>query len=151
MDLHVNPFWIPLGAFMVAIVAIVAGTTQETARVRLKAEQRLAMIARGMSADEIERLLGKRSDEFRVPKDPLRALINTRRIAMILISSGMGLIFFFAALTWVIGEHDILAGAAVGLIPATIGFGFLIDYRMLKRDYARFSLEGEDTATNPTA
>jgi hypothetical protein len=142
MDLHVNPFWIPLGAFVVAIVAIVAGVMQEAARVRLKAEQRMAMIARGMSADDIVKLLGKK-DEAGPPKDPLRSLANTRRWGIILISSGLGLILFFVTLAWIVSEHDVLAGAAVGLIPLAVGVGFLIDYQMLKRDFSRFSLEAE--------
>jgi hypothetical protein len=142
MDLHVNPFWIPLGAFVVAIVAIISGVTQETARVRLKAEQRMAMIARGMSADDIVKLLGKK-DDGGVPRDPLRTLANTRRWGILLIASGLGLIFFLGTISWVVNEHDVLAGAAVGLIPLTVGVGFLVDYKLLKRDFARFSLESE--------
>ena len=49
---------IPLGAFVVGIVAIVAGVMGEAHRVRVRAEQRMAMVARGMSADDIDRLLG---------------------------------------------------------------------------------------------
>jgi len=48
---------IPLGAFVVAIVAIVAGIVGEGHRQRLRAEQRMAMVARGMSADDIDKLL----------------------------------------------------------------------------------------------
>jgi hypothetical protein len=137
---HLSPFLIPLGALLVAIVAIVAGVMGEAHRVRMRAEQRMAMVARGMSADDIDRLLGKRED-LRPAKDPLRGLQNTRRTAILLISSGLGLIFFFCVLSWVVGEHDVLAGAAVGLIPLTIGLGFVIDYQMQKRDLSRFGLE----------
>jgi hypothetical protein len=142
MDFRLGPFLVPLGAFLVAIVAIVAGVMQEAARVRLKAEQRMAMIARGMSVDDIEKLLGKK-DDVPAPKDPLRTLANTRRWGIVLISSGVGLILFFVSLTWIVGEHDVLAGAAVGLIPLAVGAGFIVDYKMLKRDFSRFSLEAE--------
>ncbi|HTZ58854.1 MAG TPA: hypothetical protein VMB49_12180 [Acidobacteriaceae bacterium] len=138
---HLSPFLIPLGALLVAIVAIVAGVMGEAHRVRLRAEQRLAMVARGMSVDDIDRLLGKRSDDAKPVRDPLRSLANTRRAANLLISSGAGLVLFFAVLSWVIGEHDVLAGAAVGLIPLTIGVGLVIDYQMQKRDLSRFGLE----------
>jgi hypothetical protein len=138
---HLSPFVIPLGALLVAIVAIVAGVMSEAHRVRLRAEQRLAMIARGMSVDDIDRLLGKRNDDARPVKDPIRGLANTRRTAILLISSGLGLIFFFAVLAWIVSEHDVLAGAAVGLIPLTIGAGFVIDYKLQKRDLSRFGLE----------
>ncbi|MGC2399639.1 MAG: DUF6249 domain-containing protein [Acidobacteriaceae bacterium] len=141
MYYHLSPFLIPLGALLVAIVAIVAGVMGEAHRVRLRAEQRMAMVARGMSADEIDRLLGKRAEDTRPAKDPLRGLANTRRTAILLISSGLGLIFFFLVLAWIVNEHDVLAGAAVGLIPLTIGLGFVIDYQFQKRDLSRFGLE----------
>jgi hypothetical protein len=138
---HLSPFLIPLAALLVAIVAIVAGVMGEAHRVRMRAEQRMAMIARGMSVDDIDRLLGKRGDETKPAKDPMRGLAYIRRTAILLISSGLGLIFFFVALCWIVGEHDVLAGAAVGLIPLTIGLGFVIDYQMQKRDLSRFGLE----------
>ena len=91
---------IPLGAFLVAIVAIVAGVMGEAHRVRIRAEQRMAMVARGMSADDIDKLLGKRADESKPVKDPMQSLANTRRTAIILISSGLGLSLFFLVLAW---------------------------------------------------
>jgi hypothetical protein len=141
MDFRLGPFMIPLGAFLVAIVAIVAGVMAEANRVRIRAEQRMAMVARGMSADDIDKLLGKRSDEAKPVRDPLRSLANTRRTAIVLISSGVGLSLFFLMLTWIVGEHNVLAGAAVGLMPLAVGVGFLIDYHLQKRDLSRFGLE----------
>jgi hypothetical protein len=136
-----SPFMIPLGAFVVAIVAIVAGVAAEANRVRLRAEQRMAMVARGMSADDIDKLLGKKNDDAKPARDPIQSLVNTRRTAIVLISSGAGLSLFFLVLTWILSVHEILSGAAVGLIPLTIGVGFLIDYNLQKRDLSRFGLE----------
>ena len=141
MDFRLGPFMIPLGAFLVAIVAIVAGVAAEANRVRLRAEQRMAMVARGMSADDIDKLLGKKNDDAKPARDPIQSLVNTRRTAIVLISSGAGLSFFFLVLTWILSVHEILSGAAVGLIPLTIGVGFLIDYNLQKRDLSRFGLE----------
>jgi hypothetical protein len=132
---------IPLGIFAVAIVAIVAGVTGEANRVKLRAEQRLAMVARGMSADDIDKLLGKGSHDGKPMRDPVQSLASTRRTAIILISSGVGLSLFFLVLTWILSEHNVLSGAAVGLIPMAIGVGFLIDYNLQKRDLSRFGLE----------
>src|SRR5262249_5067741 len=129
------------GAFLVAIVAIIAGIWGEANRIRLKADQRMAMVARGMNADDIDKLLGKSSDDAKPVRDPIRGLANTRRTAIVLISSGLGLIFFFVVLAWIVAEHDVLAGAAAGLIPLTIGLGFVIDYQLQKRDLSRFGLE----------
>jgi hypothetical protein len=141
MDLHVNPFWIPLGAFAVAIVAIISGVVSEANRQRLKADQRMTMVARGMSADDIDKLLGKASGDGKRVKDPMQSLANTRRIAIVLISSGIGLVLFFFSLAWILSTHEVLSGGAVGLIPLAIGVGFLIDYQLQKRDLSRFGLE----------
>jgi hypothetical protein len=132
---------IPLGAFAVAIVAIISGVVGEAHRQRVKAEQRLAMVARGMSADDIDKLLGKSNNDGRPARDPIQGLANARKTAIILISSGIGLVLFFLALTLILHEHDVLAGAAIGLVPISIGIGFLIDYKLQKRDLSRFGLE----------
>jgi hypothetical protein len=141
MDFRLGPFLIPLGAFAIAIVAIVSGVVGDAYRQRLRAEQRLAMVARGMSADDIDKLLSKASDDSRRVKDPLQSLANTRRTAIVLISSGVGLVLFFLVLAWIVQVHEVLSGAAVGLIPLAIGVGFLIDYNLQKRDLSRFGLE----------
>jgi hypothetical protein len=132
---------IPLGAFAVAIVAIISGVVGEAHRQRVKAEQRLAMVARGMSADDIDKLLGKSNNDGRPARDPIQSLANARKTAIILISSGIGLVLFFLALTLILHEHDVLSGAAIGLVPISIGIGFLIDYKLQKRDLSRFGLE----------
>jgi hypothetical protein len=140
MDWHWSPFMVPLGAFLVGIVAIISGVMGGAYKQRLKTEQRLAMLARGMSAAEIEKVL---SAEGRVAKDPLQGIASTRRTAIVLISSGVGIMLFFLVLAWIVAEHHVLSGGAVGLIPLSIGVGFLIDYKLQKRDLSRFELEVE--------
>lgn len=141
MDWHWSPFMIPLGAFVVAIVAIVAGITGEANRQRLRAEQRMAMVARGMSTEEISKLLGSASEDERPAKDPMRSLGKTRTAALVLISTGAGISVFGLLLTWIVQEHDVLVVAAAGLIPLAIGVGFAVDYWSQRRDLARFGLE----------
>ena len=141
MEVFATPLIIPLGAFAVAIVAIIAGIWSQAHRERVRAGQRMAMLARGMSVVEIERLMGTKEEEQRSPKDPLRSLSNARRTGIILVSSGTGIMLFFFALTAIIGEREILSGAAVGLIPLAIGIGFFIDYYLQKRELSRFGLE----------
>jgi hypothetical protein len=141
MGVFATPFIVPLGAFVVGIVAILSGIWSQAHAVRIKAEQRMAMLARGMSIAEIEQLLGSGEDEKKPPKDPLRSLGNARRAGIILVSSGAGLMLFFFALTAIIGVHEILCGAAAGLIPLAIGIGFFIDYNLQKRELSRFGLE----------
>ena len=136
-----TPFVVPLGAFAVAIVAVVAGIWSQAHAVRVKAEQRMAMLARGMSVAEIEQLLGSGQEEKKAPTDPLRSLGNARRAGIVLVSTGVGILLFFFALTAIIGERAILSGAAAGLIPLAIGIGFFIDYNLQKRELSRFGLE----------
>ena len=129
---------IPLGAFVVGIVAIVAGVAGGAYKQRLKTEQRLAMLARGMSAGEIEKVL---SADGRAAKDPLQGIASTRRTAIVLISTGVGIMLSFLVLAWIVNEHEVLSGGAFGLIPLSIGVGFFIDYNLQKRDLSHFGLE----------
>jgi hypothetical protein len=129
---------IPLGAFVVGIVAIVAGVASGAYKQRLKTEQRLAMLARGMSASEIEKVL---SADGRAAKDPLQGIATTRRTAIVLISTGVGIMLSFLVLAWIVNEHEVLSGGAFGLIPLSIGVGFFIDYTLQKRDLSHFGLE----------
>jgi hypothetical protein len=139
--MHWNPFMVPLGAFAVAIVAIVASVAGEANRLRLRADQRLAMVARGMSADDINKLLGRRNGDSKPLGDPLQSLANTRRRAIVLISCGVGLVLFSLVLAWILNVHEVLSAGAAGLIPMAIGAGFLIDYKLQKDDLSRFGME----------
>ena len=141
MEAFNSPFIVPIGAFAVAIVAVIAGIWSQAHQTRVKAEQRMAMLARGISISEIEQLLGPGHDEKRTPKDPLRALGNARRTGIVLVSVGVGLILFFVVLTLILQVHEVLSGAAAGLIPLAIGIGFFIDYNLQKRELSRFGLE----------
>jgi hypothetical protein len=139
------PYAIPLGAFAVAIVFIVSGTLGHAHARRVKADQRIALLQRGVPLDRIEAILKPADEpgEHETPsiRSPFRSLGNARRAATVLISTGIGLIVFFAALSVIVAERYVLAGAAVGLIPLAIGIGFLVDYSMQKRELARFGME----------
>jgi len=138
MDWHLSPFMVPLGAFVVGIVAIVSGIAGGAYKQRLKTEQRLAMLARGMSAGEIEKVLNA---DGRAARDPIQGLASTRRTAIVLISTGVGIMLSFLVLAWIVNDHEVLSGGAFGLIPLSIGVGFFVDYNLQKRDLSRFGLE----------
>jgi len=147
MDFMMSPFIVPVAGCAVGAVAIVSGIWFEAQQRRNKAEQRMAMIARGVPIAEIERLLGSGDEEKRV-RDPLRSLGNARRAGIVLASLGVGLILFFAALSVVVHVREVLAGAAAGLIPLAIGIGFFVDYNLQKRELSRFGLEiGAESAS----
>jgi hypothetical protein len=135
-----SPFIVPVAGCLVGIVAIISGVWFEAQQRRNKAEQRMAMIARGMPIAEIEKLLGTGDEEKRV-KDPLRSLGNARRAGIVLVSVGAGLILFGLVLTVILQVREVLAVGAAGLIPLAIGIGFFIDYNLQKRELSRFGLE----------
>jgi hypothetical protein len=66
---------------------------------------------------------------------------------MILLSSGLGVVLFGVLLALILQIRVLLIVPAAGLIPAAIGLGFWIDYKMQARDLARFGLEVDATAT----
>ena len=137
----ISPFLVPLAGIFVAIVAIIAGAVQQMHNSRIKADQRMALLARGMSPQDIESFLKSTQEAERAPRDPMRSLANLRRAAIVLISSGLGLVVFFVLLTFILQVRPILAAAAAGLVPLAIGVGFLVDYNLQKRDLARFGME----------
>jgi hypothetical protein len=138
----VSPFVVPLGAFAVAIVAIVGGIIGQAHTRRLKADQRMALLARGVPIAEIEAILKASSeDEERAAKDPMRSLGNARRTAIVLISLGIGTVIFFVLLRYIVDTREVLAGAAAGLIPLALGLGFVVDYRLQRKEMVRFGLE----------
>ncbi len=136
-----SPFIIPLGAFLVAIVAIVAGVMAQAHANRLRSQDRMALLARGVPIPDIERLLKSQEEALQAPKNPLRSLGNARRTAVVLISAAIGLIVFFTSMAAILRVREILIGAAVGVIPLAIGLGFVVDYWMQKREFEKFSSE----------
>jgi hypothetical protein len=136
-----SPFIVPVAGCLVGIVAIVAGIWLEGHKRRMKSEERIAMIARGVPLAEIEKMLGAGDEDKPSVKDPLRSLGNARRAGIVLVSVGAGLILFGLVLTVILQVREVLAVAAAGLIPLAIGIGFFIDYHLQKRELSRFGLE----------
>lgn len=144
MEVFRSPFIVPIAVFVwLSIAAIVRMVGQAQAR-RINAEQRMAMVQRGMTPEQIEALLrptrSEHDDDTRA-KDPLRSLGNTRRAAIILVSVGVGVAVFGLLLTEIVREREVLTVAAAGLIPMAIGIGFFIDYSLQKRELSRFGLD----------
>ena len=135
-----SPFIVPVAGCVVAIVAVVAGIWLDGHKRRLRSEERIAMISRGVPLAEIEKMLGAGSED-RPVKDPLRSLGNARRAGIVLVSVGVGLTLFFIVLSYIVQVREVLAGAAAGIIPLAIGIGFFIDYHLQKRELSRFGLE----------
>ena len=141
---HLDPvllpaLFIPLGGILLAIVATLTGALASFQQRRLHAEQRLAMLQRGLSVPDIERLL-RAQDRPEKPRDPRRRVANTRTWALVLFCLGLGLILFFVALALIFDKSGVLSGAAASLVPLVIGIGFYVDYVLQARDLARLGL-----------
>jgi Domain of unknown function (DUF6249) len=84
---------------------------------KLRTEERLAAIARGVS----------------VPMEPeLSQAARTRRSGILLVSGALGYTIAFALIGRV--EHDAWMAAAFGVIPFAIGLGCFLDSALVRRD-----------------
>lgn len=84
---------------------------------RLRTEERLAAIARGVS----------------VPMEPeLSQAMVSRRYGILLVFGALG--FFLTFMLIGRTEPDAHVAAAFGIIPFAVGLGFLLDSTLIKRD-----------------
>lgn len=84
---------------------------------RLRTEERLAAIARGVA----------------VPMTPeLSQAARSRRAGILLVSASIGYVVAFALIAR--AEPDAWVAAAFGVIPFAIGMGFFLDSTLVRRD-----------------
>jgi hypothetical protein len=115
------------------------GIYSEIDQRRVRSQERMTLLARGMSVEDIERLQRRIQNEG--SSDPVRVMNNIRRTAMILFGCGLGIILFGLLLAAILQNHVLLIVPAAGILPLAVGVGFFVDYRMQARDLARFGLE----------
>jgi hypothetical protein len=84
---------------------------------KLKTDERLAAIARGVSLPQ---------------ESELPHYARSRRVGILLVSCGLGWFATMALIARV--EPDALTAAAMGIIPVAIGIGFFIDATLLRRE-----------------
>ena len=139
-----SPFIIPIAVFAWLAIAGIAHVIGSVQKRRIQSEERMAMVQRGMSVDQINQLLkpaDKDIEEAAKTRDPLRSLANARRAGVVLVSIGIGIVLFGSLLAFILQDREVLAVSACGLIPLAIGIGFFVDYALQKRELARFGLE----------
>jgi hypothetical protein len=84
---------------------------------RLRSEERLAAIARGVA----------------VPMQPeLSEAARSRRSGILLVAGAIGYIVTFVLIGRT--EPDAMTAATFGVIPLAIGLGFFIDHALIRRD-----------------
>ena len=142
MNFFNTPFIIPVVALLIPIVAIISKSVADTQARRIRADQRMAMLQRGLSPEQIATVLQPTLIEQAARiSDPVRSLGNARRVAVVLVSIGLGVIVFGLLLTEILRDREVLTVAAAGLLPLAIGIGFFVDYTRQKRELSRFGLE----------
>ena len=141
-----SPFIVPVAGCVMILGLGVSGIYSEMRGKELRSQERIAMLNRGVSLEEIERVLAVANMEEKKVRDPLRSLANTRRSATVLLSCGVGLAVFGLLLYAILGTRPVLIVAAAGVINLAIGAGFLLDYSMQKRELARFGMEVDTEA-----
>jgi uncharacterized protein DUF6249 len=86
---------------------------------KLKTDERMAAIARGVS----------------VPfEEPVAPAARSRKSAILLISGAIGYIATFGVIAGIVHEPETWTAAAFGLIPLSIGVGYLLDFTITRRE-----------------
>jgi hypothetical protein len=103
---------------VIMVFGIPLGAMYTFYRVRkLRSEERLAAIARGVS----------------VPMQPeLPEAARSRRSGILLVTGALGYMATFALIARV--ESDAWTAAAFGFIPLAVGIGFFVDSALIRRD-----------------
>jgi len=123
--MHEN--WVPIALFAM-ILGIVAIATYFAFNVRrLQNKERMLAIEKGMS-------LG--FDSF---GDASRQVAKSRRTAIMLIATGIGIVLCFGAIALIEQEKEALNGSAIGIIPLLIGLGLFVDYRQQLKELEKLS------------
>lgn len=148
MHFEFSPFSVPIAGLLVGAIAIIAGVISKAHTERLQSEQRLAMLARGVPAAEIERMFSPLPihEQLQAPRaaavNAQRSAVNMRTAGIVLVSSGLGLVLFLYLLGRIFEIRGFYAGAASGLVPLAIGVGYLVDARLRRRELAHLRDEG---------
>ena len=115
---------IGLVAVILSLVIPIAGMYTYYRVRKIRSEERLAAIARGVD----------------IPMEPETSQVGrSRRWGILCISGAVGYIVTFALIARVAdtdGRADALAAAAFGFIPLAIGIGYLIDAFVSRREHA---------------
>jgi hypothetical protein len=140
-NLFDSPFVVPVAGCVMILGLGVAGIYSEIRNKELRSQERIAMLNRGVPLADIERMMRSATEEEKKVRDPLRSLAIARRTAIVLLSVGVGLVFFGFMLDAILHVRQTLVVCGVGVINLAIGLGFLVDYNLQKRELSRFGME----------
>ena len=141
-----SPFIVPVAGCAMILGIVVAGIWSGVRNREMQSQERLAAIAKGVPLPPTIEELAMRHDAAKPVTTRRRG--NTRQGGIVLMGVAGGLIMFFIALGIILRERDVLAGAAVGLIPLGIGIGLLVDAKIQSRELAEGAGTGSDGANS---
>jgi hypothetical protein len=124
-----SPFIVPVAGTIMILGIVAVSKWSEYGTRKLHSEERMAAIAQGLPLPE----------PIVVPKEKRtmglkQRNINIRLGGILCVAGSIGVAAFFFVLYLVIGQREILAGAACALVPFGIGAGLLIDAAINARD-----------------
>ncbi len=138
-----SPFIVPVAGCLMILGIVLGGVWSSVRNREIQSRERLEAIARGVpippTPEELAITHGRPTSDLR------RRRANIRLAGVVLLASAVGLILFFIGLAAVLQERDVLCGAAVGLIPLAIGFGFLIDTKIQTREMDEVRAQGSSS------
>lgn len=116
-----------MGGDLIGLVAVTLGmgiplgALYTYYRVRkLRSEERLAAIARGVS----------------IPLEPeLSQAAHSRRLGLLLIAGALGYIVTFGLVAAIQADRDFWSAATFGIIPLAVGIGYFLDFTLIRRDH----------------
>jgi hypothetical protein len=130
-DIAESPFIVPVaGCFMIAVI-VIASTAAATRKREIESQERLAAIAKGIMPPPTHAEL--EMTRVQPASSATRRYTNIRLTGIIMVGGALGVILFFCVLSSILGQREVLAGAACGLVPLGLGIGFLIDANLQKR------------------
>ena len=123
-----SPFIVPVAGTIMILGIVAVSKWSEYGTRKLHSEERMAAIAKGLPLPE----------PFVVPRESKTMSLKQRNINIrlggtICVAGAIALAAFFFVLYLVIGQREILCGAAAALVPLGIGAGLLIDARINSR------------------
>lgn len=143
-----SPYIVPVFGTIMILGIVVAGIWSGVRRREMESAERLAAIAKGVTLPPTPEELAL-TQMPRPVASSSRQRSGVRTAGLVLTFLGIGLGIFGVVLTWIVGDRDVYAAAAAGLIPLAIGVGFLIDAHLKSRDLQRQQEADGSTSLSP--
>jgi len=124
-----SPFIVPVAGTVMILGIVAVSKWSEYGVRKLHSEERMAAIAQGLPLPEPP----TQPRETKVA-DLKQRNIKIRLGGILCVAGAIAVALFFFMLYLVIGQREILSGAAAALIPFGIGAGLLIDARINTRE-----------------